>query len=174
TSESGIASISMSYDLKYHLQYIQATNSYRCLQVSVLPRKDTPPDLNGKPIRGLYICESGLRPVTFFDVHMQVSKTCRSTDCYSPKVQSTNFTIRGDRDISAFLYSVRQGIQADHGNSVPRFEDIPGAARYFAGLAMAEPMVNVAPVVMPNENIPSFMGRLFGAHEEEFRTDGDH
>lgn len=172
TSETGIASTSNGMDFNFVGAEIPTVDSQQCLEVRVSPDAkggiyDATPGANN----GFYIClprESG--ELTVRETYAHMFEPCRDSTMSScnSKSQLVNHMARGEREISALFYGIRDGITADHDNRVIPFGTIKKAEAYFNAIPVEDEMEVITPVVFEREVIPSFWQKLTAEYQERF------
>jgi hypothetical protein len=80
--------------------------------------------------------------------------------------QSVNHMLRGELEISALFYAIRDGISPDHNNRVMPFGNMANAERYFANTPLMDSMKVVTPIEFESEKIPSFFKKISGQYRE--------
>jgi len=172
-AETGIASMSTSLDFNYVIFDLPTVGSQQCLEVRALnDNYDFFFDRTAEAKNGLYICdEKSTEVVATQEVYAHAFERCRDTtmmEC-DRLAQSVNQSLRGEGELSAFFYAIRDGISPDHNNRVMPFGTMANAQRYFANTPVADDMQVVTPIEFASEKVPSFLKLISGQHRE-FRS----
>lgn len=171
TSGTGIASMGMTLDFTNATLNIPTVNSTACLEIRPAARAGYAYyDFTPGAKNGFYICDKTANidiPETFAHVFIRCGDS-GSIECYDPVTQSMNFSLRGEREISGFLYAVRKMINPEGDNVLPPFAETPGAEQFFRLTSVTGNMRYITPIEFPTEAVPSFMGRLLYMYGEKF------
>lgn len=172
-SAATIASMMTSLDFSYVVLNIPTIGTQQCLEIrpvmnNALPFYDSTKDATN----GFYVCDRVQRQkVDIPEVYAHVFQRCTDSailDCYDPLTQVINFGLRGEREMSAFLYTVRKNLSPTGDNRLPEFQNYEGAERFFSTTPMTDRLKVITPVEFPKEGIPSFMAKLMYAYQEKF------
>jgi hypothetical protein len=173
TSGAGLSSMMTSLDFSYVVLNIPTVGTQRCLDIRPIANTALPfYDYRDGAKNGFYICERP-QPTTInvVETFAHIFERCTNSailDCYDPLTQVTNFALRGDREISAFLYTVRTSLSAAGDNRLGNFQDFNGAEQFFAATPMTDRRIVINPVEFPNEGVPSFISKLTWTYREKF------
>jgi hypothetical protein len=171
-SESAIASLSDTMDFDPLALNIPTVGSRACLQVSVVPRKFSPfYDSTPGARNGLYLCAEEHDRLDVAEIFAHVFTRSRDSSivsAYDPGSQSVNLSLRGDRDVSAFFYSVRTALRTDNGEKVFPSTFAEAADTYFTQTPMVYPDLVINPVHFATDSVPSFIEMALGQYSESF------
>lgn len=149
---------------------IPVTQSQRCLEISVIPRKDSVfYNKSGSHSKGLYICDKlESRPHKVNEVYANIYSTT-GMDSFNPGTQPFNMTLQGDRDLSTFFYFNRHSMTANHNNEVNPISQLEKARTYFAMTPHSNPGMIATPLGFPSETVPSLKSLMTGTYRERFK-----
>lgn len=172
TSDTGIGSVFNSLDLNYLVLEIPSKNSQQCLEVRVLPEsKSIIRSTDPATKNGFYFCQPvSKETVTIREIYAHLFERCRETTlitCNS-RSQLFNGVMRGDREVSATLYALRDGISPDRGNQIDPFIELASAQAYFDAVPVTGDMKVVTPIAFLKEKIPSFWQKISFQYRERF------
>jgi len=174
SSASVAGSLAANLDFNVFVLNLHATKARTCLAIKLIPNQRSFV-YNQQPgaKNGFYICEPAARERNVKEIYARVlfhPGITPDVDIYDPLTQKTNFSLRGDRDISAFFYLTSANItpSLEAGNRVMPYQVLSGAEGYFASTRGNDSNTVVTPVVFHSakDSVPSFTGKLRDQFQE--------
>lgn len=170
---STIASMMTALDFSYVVLNIPTVGSQNCMEIRPIANTSLPfydSTKNGK--NGFYVCDKVQREkMNVPEVYAHVFQRCTDSailDCYDSLTQVINFGLRGEREMTAFLYTVRKNLSPTGDNRLPEFQTYKGAEQFFAATPMTDRLKVITPIEFPREGMPSFMTKLMYGYQEKF------
>jgi hypothetical protein len=170
-SESGISSMQDVMSANPLLLNIPTARSRQCLEFQVDPNSGWLfYDKREGAKNGLYICGEIENDVVVQEIYGHIytrGLDASNSQAYDPATQGVNISLRGDREISSFFYSIRGALRSKQGDTLFSSSG-NGLASYLAGTARLTPGVVVTPVAFAGESLPSFAEKALGLYAETF------
>ena len=181
SSESMLGTMVSNLDFNVNAMNLTAAHAVQCLHVVALPPDkplffDQPgfsPFYDSRPNadHGLYICGDEQRNLNVQELYAHVferGKETSTVDAFEANSQSANFSLRGDRDIAAFFYSIRSNITPKHDSKIFPFKILEKAGQYLASRPVSHNKLVVQPLTFAKDETPSFVDKVFGLYSESF------
>jgi hypothetical protein len=169
TSEGSGNWIGIPLDFRVLKVEIPVTQSQRCLEIAVNPRKGSPfYNVDADSLNGLYICDDVTKQShKLMEIYANVYSTT-GMDSYSPATQPFNMSLQGEHDLSTFFYLNRSSLDPDHNNDIWPTSFLEKARQYFALTPHSNPGIVTTPLTFPKETVPSWKSLLTGSYRERF------